>query len=172
MMGAALSDCKIEWRPVTARLGDIMGLQLCHSRPPGTHLDMKKSTFKKLSKFLQVYTKGGPQGKGLLSLKEDKVSKEKVLVAVNRSHDLYCQYTPYKPDAAPEAANTLHKTEVDSSSVAAAEMPEFLVEELFKPSKELHPIFQALGLSSDNLFDAKEAGVINNCSSNSGGQWT
>ncbi len=41
------------------------------ARPPGVHLDLKKSSYKKLSKFLSRYDK-----EGLISAKEDKHTKE------------------------------------------------------------------------------------------------
>eukprot|EP00775_Hariotina_reticulata_P004819 gene4819-5066_t len=60
--------------------------------PPGAApLDVKKSSHKKMDKFLQVYSKCG-----LLSTKEDKFSGNTVITGINRSHQLLEDYRPYK----------------------------------------------------------------------------
>ena len=74
------------------------------NRPPGAHLDLKKTSFKKLSKFLK-----SRKDMGLISCKEDKQhSNETMLTKINRTHKDYTGFQTYDQSAeappAPEAA--------------------------------------------------------------------
>ncbi|CAD7700468.1 unnamed protein product [Ostreobium quekettii] len=137
-------------------VGDLWLHYMVPNRPPGSQLEVKKSSHKKMLKFLQAYGKNGSRAKGLLILKEDKASKEQMLVQVNRSHALYAQYTPYrvaKVESAPQDDQA-------GPSKGGCEASDLTVEELFKPSRELQPIFKAVERPIDGLYDAKEAGDV------------
>ncbi|CAA0831568.1 eukaryotic translation initiation factor SUI1 family protein [Striga hermonthica] len=60
-------------------------------RPSGVTLDIKKSSHKKLSKWLQ-----SKSASGLISIKEDKHKKEVTLFSVNRNHPDYTSFKPVK----------------------------------------------------------------------------
>jgi translation initiation factor 2D len=79
------------------RLGHILAC-----RPPGSVLDIKKSSHKKLSKWLQ-----NKASTGLITAKEDKHRKEVFLTGVNRGHLDYQSYQPGKKSPLPEVASAL-----------------------------------------------------------------
>ncbi|PRQ22428.1 hypothetical protein RchiOBHm_Chr6g0250191 [Rosa chinensis] len=60
-------------------------------RPSGITLDIKKSSHKKLSKWLQAKC-----STGLIRVKEDKYKKESVLLSIDRSHPDYSSFKPEK----------------------------------------------------------------------------
>ena len=82
------------------------------NRPAGAHLDMKKTSFKKLSKFLK-----SRKDMGLISCKEDKHSNDTVLTKINRSHKEYTGFQTYDqseeaataqvPESAPQAVQII-----------------------------------------------------------------
>lgn len=117
------------------------------NRPAGATLDVKKSKHKKLSKFLQHYSKAG-----LLKTKEDKHSNEVVLVSINRSHQLYTSYVPTSGGAV-GSANGIAVHEQESSGA-------LVVEEMLKPTRETKAIFEQLGLSPDRLYLPADAAEV------------
>ncbi|GJM85267.1 hypothetical protein PR202_ga01702 [Eleusine coracana subsp. coracana] len=60
-------------------------------RPPGVTLDIKKSSHKKLSKWLQ-----SKASSGLITAKEDKYKKEVMLTGINCKHPDYMAFRPEK----------------------------------------------------------------------------
>ncbi|GFR52463.1 hypothetical protein Agub_g14965, partial [Astrephomene gubernaculifera] len=133
------------------------------ARPAGCTLDVKRSKHKKMSKFLQSYGK-----LGLLTLKEDKHSGDVIVTSVNRRAPLYTEFRPYKAAAtaagaeaasSSPAAATPAAAAVTSSGPSAAAASSggptgrssgpcepLHIEEVFKPGKELRPLFEELGL--------------------------
>ena len=115
------------------------------SRPPGSTLDVKKSRHRKISKYLQAYAKAG-----LLRGKEDKAG-DFVVSAVDRGHDLYVGYRPFKADAQQQQQQTQEGGAAGGAAAAAAGANggggggggaqaggggELVVAELFKPTRE------------------------------------
>ncbi|CAI8600575.1 unnamed protein product [Vicia faba] len=115
-------------------------------RPSGMILDIKKSSYKKLSKWLQAKSSAG-----LISVKEDKHKKEVVLLSVNRKH---ADYSSFKPEKRPvekiEQSSVQSVNEVRSSKTLE-------VAEIYKPSVHVNPIFSSVGADTGNLFTASEA---------------
>ncbi|KAG2496973.1 hypothetical protein HYH03_004979 [Edaphochlamys debaryana] len=142
-------------------------------RPAGATLDVKRSKHKKMSKFLQSYGKTG-----LLTCKEDKHSGDVIVTGVNRKCALFTDFRPYKASltaagaadggAGPAAAASSSAAAASSSAAAAGPSGaaaaaaaggcgELVIDEVFKPGKELRPIFEELGLHPEGLYTAAEA---------------
>ncbi|GLI62284.1 hypothetical protein VaNZ11_004846 [Volvox africanus] len=150
-------------------------------RPAGSTLDVKKSKHKKMSKFLQFYGK-----LGLLTCKEDKHSGDVIVTSINRNSVLYTEYRAYKASAtaAVEAAAATGGGNGATSAASGASGPaaapsssaagaagcigppgapsvgELRIEELYKPGKELRPIFVDIGLNPEALYSASDAGEV------------
>ncbi|XP_074280171.1 uncharacterized protein LOC141605350 [Silene latifolia] len=118
-------------------------------RPSGVTLDIKKSSFKKLSKWLQ-----SKASVGLISVKEDKHKKEVVLFSVNRTH---IDYTSFKPDKSQPAKieQSNDQTAGEGSSQTALE-----IEEIYKPNTHVISIFAAVGADTGGYFSAIEANNV------------
>ncbi|XP_057793781.1 uncharacterized protein LOC131010327 [Salvia miltiorrhiza] len=118
-------------------------------RPSGVTLDIKKSSYKKLSKWLQSKSTGG-----LISVKEDKHKKEVTLVSVNRKH---LEYTSFKPEK-----KKVEKNEQSAKSTTGEGQSEKSLDvvELYKPSTHVNPIFAAVGAETGKLYTASEASEI------------
>ncbi|XP_073305743.1 uncharacterized protein [Primulina huaijiensis] len=118
-------------------------------RPLGVTLDIKKSSYKKLSKWLQ-----SKSAAGLISVKEDKHKKEVMLVSINRNH---LDYTSFKPEK-----KKMEKNDQSTKSVASEVQLHKLLEvaELYKPSVHVNPIFSAVGADMGKLYSASEASQI------------
>ncbi|XP_065881249.1 uncharacterized protein [Euphorbia lathyris] len=118
-------------------------------RPSGITLDVKKSSHKKLSKWLQAKSSSG-----LISVKEDKYKKETVIFSVNRSHPDYSSFKPEKrqepklPPSASEATGGSHSKKM------------LEVAEIYKPSVHVNPIFSSVGADKGELYSASEASDI------------
>ncbi|RWR90294.1 eukaryotic translation initiation factor 2D isoform X1 [Cinnamomum micranthum f. kanehirae] len=116
-------------------------------RPSGITLDIKKSSHKKLSKWLQSKSSAG-----LISAKEDKHKKEVVLTRVNRGHPDYMSFRPDKRQ--PQSAD--HRN--DSAPVEGRqEKLQLEVVEIYKPSTHVNPIFTSVGVDPGNFYSATEA---------------
>ncbi|CAN6475456.1 unnamed protein product [Victoria cruziana] len=117
-------------------------------RPAGVTLDIKKSSHKKLSKWLQSKSSAG-----LISAKEDKHKKEVVLIGVNRTHPDYTSFRPEKrkPTSAAEAS------EFNSSHQAKAQLD---VVEIYKSTTHVNPVLAAVGADPGKYFSASEASEI------------
>lgn len=112
---------------------------------------------------MQTYGKGSNRMAGLLSLREDKHSGDTLIVAINRQHDMYTGFRPYKASAAAAAAGDAAAAGTTgapgASASGATASGELTVEEVFKPNhKETRAIFDALGLANDGLYSAAEIG--------------
>ncbi|KAJ9523141.1 hypothetical protein QJQ45_023868 [Haematococcus lacustris] len=136
-------------------------------RPASSTLDLKRSRHKKLSSLLKAYAGKG----GLLALKEDKKTGDQVVTAINRQHPLYDQYKPYRSSlsaAAAAATNAGGGGEGGGGEGVGGEAGApggssqvLVVEELWKPGRELKPVLEAVGLGPDGLYTAaqiREAG--------------
>ncbi|XP_022152528.1 eukaryotic translation initiation factor 2D [Momordica charantia] len=115
-------------------------------RPPGMTLDIKKSSYKKLSKWLQAKS-----STGLITVKEDKHKKETVLYSANRKHPDYTSFKPEKQQVEKIDQSGNHGPRESSSN----KMLE--VAEIYKPSVHVNPIFAAVGADTSKLYTAAEA---------------
>uniref|UniRef100_A0A1J3F1X5 Eukaryotic translation initiation factor 2D n=1 Tax=Noccaea caerulescens TaxID=107243 RepID=A0A1J3F1X5_NOCCA len=118
-------------------------------RPPGLTLDIKKSSHKKLSKWLQ-----SKASTGMIAVKEDKHKKEIVLISVNRKHPNYSSFKPEKK-----------KAEISESSgersTAQAQSDKMLeIVEVYKPSIHNSAIFASVGEDKGRLYTASEASDV------------
>lgn len=117
-------------------------------RPPGITLDIKKSSHKKLSKWLQSKSSAG-----LISVKADKYKKEAVLLSVNRSHPDYISFRPEK-----RQAEKNYQSSEPAGTGSSGQLPKLLeVAEIYKPSVHVNPIFSALGADTQKLYSASDA---------------
>ncbi|KGN63082.1 eukaryotic translation initiation factor 2D [Cucumis sativus] len=116
-------------------------------RPPGMMLDIKKSSYKKLSKWLQAKSSAG-----LITVKEDKHKKETVLYSVNRKHPDYTSFKPEKQQVEKIDQSNNHHGLKESSSNKMLE-----VAEIYKPSVHVNPIFVAVGADTSKLYTSAEA---------------
>ncbi|GAA0172036.1 translation initiation factor [Lithospermum erythrorhizon] len=118
------------------------------SRPSGITLDIRKSSFKKLSKWLQAKSSAG-----LISFKEHK-HKEATLSFINRTHPEFTSFKPEKREAekmVPSMENVVGGGQVDTVLEVA---------EIYKPSVHIKPIFNALGADCSRFYSASEASEI------------
>ncbi|XP_019152138.1 PREDICTED: eukaryotic translation initiation factor 2D [Ipomoea nil] len=118
-------------------------------RPSGITLDIKKSSYKKLSKWLQAKASAG-----WITVKEDKHKKEANLFSVNRKHPDYMCFTPEKkkPEKTGKSINDGSNEEQSSKLLEVAE--------IYKPTVYVNPIFAAVGVNLDKLFTASETSEI------------
>ncbi|XAR57463.1 hypothetical protein NMG60_11025617 [Bertholletia excelsa] len=114
-------------------------------RPSGITLDIKKSTHKKLSKWLQSKSSAG-----LISVKEDKHKKEVTLFSVNRGHPDYTSFKPEKRKVEKNEQSSDHNTSDRSHKVLE-------VTEVYKPSVHVNPIFVSVGADTGKFYTASEA---------------
>eukprot|EP01027_Heterolobosea_sp_BB2_P016937 GEZU01024038.1.p1 GENE.GEZU01024038.1~~GEZU01024038.1.p1 ORF type:complete len:331 (-),score=124.78 GEZU01024038.1:99-1091(-) len=112
-------------------------LLLC--KPEGTHLDVKKSSYKKINKFIQEMNK-----KKLIKTKEVKGVLQ--VLSINREHPEYKAFTPIprKKKAAVENASTASKSSAGKSEEAKAGKTK--VVDLYKPPVSIQPIIRNSGL--------------------------
>lgn len=116
-------------------------------RPPGITLDIKKSSHKKLSKWLQ-----SKSSSGLISAKEDKYKKEVILLGINRKHPDYMAFRPEKRVQEPVERE---KAVAESSVTKQLE-----VSEVYKPTSHVKPIFLAVEADMEKYYSASEASDI------------
>ncbi|XP_010534839.1 PREDICTED: eukaryotic translation initiation factor 2D isoform X2 [Tarenaya hassleriana] len=118
-------------------------------RPSGLVLDIKKSSYKKLSKWLQAKASAG-----LISVKEDKHKKEVVLFSVNRGHPDYISFKPEK--------RKVEKSDSSGDHTIAEAWSEKVLEvvEIYKPSTQVNPIFESVGANTGKLYTASEASDV------------
>ncbi|KAG7985184.1 hypothetical protein I3843_03G012300 [Carya illinoinensis] len=118
-------------------------------RPPGITLDIKKSSYKKLSKWLQAKS-----STGLIAVKEDKHKKEVMLSSFDRNH---AEYSSFKP----EKRKVEKKNEISDHAANESRLNRMLdVAEIYKPSVHVNPIFASVGADKGKLFSASEASDI------------
>ncbi|KAK4570671.1 hypothetical protein RGQ29_029498 [Quercus rubra] len=115
-------------------------------RPSGITLDIKKSSHKKLSKWLQAKS-----SIGLISVKEDKYKKEVMLLSVNRNNVEYSSFKPEKRQVEKNDQISDHAANESRSNKVLD------VAEIYKPSVHVNPIFASVGANTGNLYSASEA---------------
>ncbi|KAM3303751.1 eukaryotic translation initiation factor 2D isoform X1 [Capsicum chacoense] len=120
--------------------------QVLPCRPLGITLDIKKSSHKKLSKWLQAKASGG-----LISVKEDKHKKEVILSAVDRNHPDYLSYKPEKKKVDKPGPSTNNASNEDLLQKTLE------VSEIYKPSVHVNPIFASVGAETSGVYTASEA---------------
>ncbi|KAJ0085815.1 hypothetical protein Patl1_07118 [Pistacia atlantica] len=118
-------------------------------RPSGIMLDVKKSSHKKLAKWLQAKASSG-----LISVKEDKYKKEVVLFSVNRSHADYVSFKPEKRQV--EKTNQA----VDGAATDSRSQKLLEVAEIYKPSVHVNSVFTSVGADIGKLYSASEASEV------------
>ncbi|XP_010247737.1 PREDICTED: eukaryotic translation initiation factor 2D [Nelumbo nucifera] len=116
-------------------------------RPPGTTLDIKKSSHKKLSKWLHSKASAG-----WVVVKEDKYKKEVILFSVNRKHKDYISFIPEK-----RQEEIVDDTSDPSASDGRHQRKQLEVAEIYKSSVHVNPIFASLGIDTGKFFTAAEA---------------
>ncbi|XP_021889613.1 eukaryotic translation initiation factor 2D isoform X2 [Carica papaya] len=118
-------------------------------RPSNVTLDIKKSSHKKLSKWLQAKA-----SVGLIAVKEDKHKKEVVLFSVNRNHPDYLSFKP-------EIRKVEKSDQVGDHATSENRSQKMLeVTEIYKPSVHVNPIFASVGADGGRLYSASEASEI------------
>lgn len=118
-------------------------------RPSNVTLDIKKSSHKKLSKWLQAKA-----SVGLIAVKEDKHKKEVVLFSVNRNHPDYLSFKP-------EIRKVEKSDQVGDRATSENRSQKMLeVTEIYKPSVHVNPIFASVGADGGRLYSASEASEI------------
>uniref|UniRef100_A0A0D9VH44 SUI1 domain-containing protein n=1 Tax=Leersia perrieri TaxID=77586 RepID=A0A0D9VH44_9ORYZ len=117
-------------------------------RPPGVTLDIKKSSHKKLSKWLQ-----SKSSTGLITAKEDKYKKEVVLTGINRKHPDYMAFKPEKRVQEPVEQH-------DNVVAEGSSTKQLEVAEIYKPSSHVNPIFMAVGADTGKYYSPSEASDI------------
>eukprot|EP01018_Ginkgo_biloba_P024480 Gb_22708 [translate_table: standard] len=115
-------------------------------RPPGSTLDIKKSSHKKLSKWLQAKSSAG-----LISAKEDKHRKEVILLGINRGHP---EYQAFKPEK--RKADIVEATIAAPSDGSRSQM-QFDVVEIWKSTTHVNRILEAVGANLSQFYTASEA---------------
>lgn len=118
-------------------------------RPSGITLDIKKSSHKKLSKWLQ-----SKSSTGLIKVKEDKYKKEIMLLSVNRGHPDYSSFKPEKRQVQKVDQAGDHPPSESRSS------KELDVAEAYKSSVHVNPIFASVGADTGRLYSASEASDV------------
>ncbi|XVF29815.1 hypothetical protein REPUB_Repub16aG0003600 [Reevesia pubescens] len=118
-------------------------------RPLGITLDIKKSSHKKLSKWLHAKS-----STGLIAIKEDKYKKEAMLISVNRGHPDYLLFKPEK--------RTIEKVDQAGDCAASECRSQKVLEvvEVYKSSVHVNPIFASVGADTGKLYSASEASDI------------
>ncbi|XP_068647755.1 uncharacterized protein [Aristolochia californica] len=119
-------------------------------RPSGVTLDVKKSSHKKLAKWLQSKSSAG-----LISAKEDKHKKEVLLLSVNRNHPDYTSFRPGKLKS-----ETIGQTSSSAAHEGSRSRQQLDVTEVYKPSTHVIPIFSAVGEDLGKYYTASEASNI------------
>ncbi|XP_028803423.1 eukaryotic translation initiation factor 2D isoform X1 [Neltuma alba] len=118
-------------------------------RPSGMTLDIKKSSHKKVSKWLQAKSTSG-----LISVKEDKYKKEAMLLSINRNH---VDYSSFKPEKRPVQKSDQPSVNAANESHSSKTLE---VAEIYKPSVHVNPIFSAVEADTGKLYSASEASDI------------
>uniref|UniRef100_A0A2P2KQU3 SUI1 domain-containing protein n=3 Tax=Rhizophora mucronata TaxID=61149 RepID=A0A2P2KQU3_RHIMU len=118
-------------------------------RPLGTMLDIKKSSHKKLSKWLQAKS-----STGLITVKEDKYKKETMLFSVNRGHPDYLSFKPEKRQEQKVDQPGGQSISENQSQKA------FDVTAIYKTSVHVNPIFASVGAEMGKYYSASEASDI------------
>ncbi|XP_078172323.1 eukaryotic translation initiation factor SUI1 family protein [Carex rostrata] len=123
-------------------------------RPSGITLDIKKSSHKKLSKWLQSKSSAG-----LISTKEDKHRKEIMLLRIHRDHADYMSFRPEKKPKEPvdQKDNTNPSPNSDASHSGKSQLEMI---EVYKPTTHVNPVFVSVGADTSRYYTASEASDV------------
>ncbi|KAJ2156202.1 hypothetical protein GGF46_005353 [Coemansia sp. RSA 552] len=119
--------------------------------PPATDIDIKKSTYKKLAKFLKAAEK-----QGLVKLKD--IRGETHVKSLSWKHPDMVQYQPYRVRSGARA-KTSEETAGGPKQAAQdgnGARPAVGISELIKPPKELAPLFDDVGKASPSGFYTRQ----------------
>lgn len=128
----------------------LWSIHVLPCRPSGITLDIKKSSHKKLSKWLQ-----SKSSVGLISVKEDKYKKETMLLAVNRAHPEFISFKPEK-----RLLESVDKKPDAAAGECRQSKLQLEVVEIYKPSSHVNPIFAAVGANTADYYTATEAADV------------
>lgn len=123
---------------------DLYSKHMVPAKPAGVTLDLKKSSFKQLSKLLKKYEKAG-----LLATK--LVRKQDNLAKVDRGHALYRAFAPAAAAAA-AAREEAAAASAEGSSKSGAAVAAITVESVYKPSPMVRPIMAHAKAADDDLL--------------------
>eukprot|EP00210_Caulerpa_lentillifera_P001435 g1377.t1 len=118
------------------------------SKVHGIAVDVRKSSYKKLSKFLQHFTSKDQQP--LLTLKVDKFSNETIITNINRRHEDYLSFNP-------QIEQTHHVQNDKEEIFEGNKIHELKVEEVYRMGRELNQILSALSLEPGSVLSKKQA---------------
>ncbi|XP_042463100.1 eukaryotic translation initiation factor 2D-like isoform X2 [Zingiber officinale] len=121
-------------------------------RPAGVTLDIKRSSHKKLSKWLH-----SKSSKGLISAKEDKYKKEFILLGINRGHS---DYMSFKPEKRVQQSNEQKHDSLVSEALGQQTKLQLEVVEVYKPSTHVNSIFTAIGADTGIYYSASEVSDV------------
>eukprot|EP00897_Mesotaenium_endlicherianum_P007401 jgi/Mesen1/668/ME000109S10887 len=143
-------------------------------RPPGSVVDIKKSSHKKLSKWLTAKA-----NEGWMAAKEDKHRKEVIVTAVNRRHPAYLAFIPEaKPSPPPEVSSSTVAAGTAAAAVAPATAggaassadgsgsggAEVEVVEVYKATHHVAAVLEAVGgadaAAGGRFYTAQEAADV------------
>lgn len=124
---------------------DLYSKHMVPAKPAGVTLDLKKSTFKQLSKLLKKYEKAG-----LLATK--LVRKQDALAKVERGHALYVAFAPAAAAAAAARAEEAASAPAGADKNGAT--PAITIDAVYKPSPMVKPIMAHAkgGAGDDDLL--------------------
>ncbi|TPX61445.1 hypothetical protein PhCBS80983_g01088 [Powellomyces hirtus] len=144
--------------PMTSSL--LYSSYILPSRPLGTHLDIKHSSYKKVGKFLKAMEK-----RGLMKLKER--GGETILMSVNRQHPQILDFAaPPKVagDGSPTKDVSASTNGTDGATHASRNAPNgktpggavMSIIKLYKASAKQERLFEEIGRSKDTLYTAAD----------------
>ncbi|CAI7901124.1 unnamed protein product, partial [Closterium sp. NIES-53] len=116
-------------------------------RPPGTTVDIKKSSHKKQSKWMHAKAVDG-----LISGREDKHRKELIISSINHRHQSLLAFWPHKTSKPAQAPVTALEGSSGVATGTGAITATTTVEEVFKPSLHVSPLFEAIGLDPHAFY--------------------
>ena len=124
---------------------DLYSKHMVPAKPAGVTLDLKKSSFKQLSKLLKKYEKSG-----LLATK--LVRKQDALAKVERGHALYVAFAPAAAAAAAARAEEAASAPADGGKGGST--PAITIDAVYKPSPMVKPIMAHAkgGAGDDDLL--------------------
>jgi translation initiation factor 2D len=130
------------------------------ARPAGAHVDVKRSSHKKVARFFAAKA-----AEGLLSLKEDKRSGEATVTAVNRRHPALTSHTLHATAEAAGGAGDADAAGGEAGGAAGAAAHDappapLHIEELVLPSAATKVIFEGGGGARDGVYTAAEATAV------------
>ncbi|KAJ2497874.1 hypothetical protein IWW47_003557 [Coemansia sp. RSA 2052] len=134
-----------ELLPINA--STIYSTYLVPNAPRGQELDIKKSTHKKLAKFLKAAEKHG-----LLKLKD--IRGELHVKSFNWAHKDMAEFTPYAVGSAKKERHA--DGEADALGQHGSELDMIRVIELLKPSNALAPLFSDVGAQTDTGYFTRQ----------------